>query len=144
MTRLPTPGGDDGTWGTVLNDFLSVSHNADGSLKDSLHTPVRFSAVIATAGPSGSDRAQAMRTITTARMRVSTAPIGTALTAEVQTNSGGGWTSVATLSIASGSTSEAVATINAVQSTGNLLRINVTSIGSTSPATGVVVDVHWT
>jgi hypothetical protein len=31
--RLPTPGGDDGTWGTVLNDFLTQSHNADGTLK---------------------------------------------------------------------------------------------------------------
>lgn len=33
MSRLPTPGGDDGTWGNVLNDFLNVEHNADGSLK---------------------------------------------------------------------------------------------------------------
>jgi hypothetical protein len=33
MGRLPTPGGDDGVWGNVLNDFLSVAHNADGSLK---------------------------------------------------------------------------------------------------------------
>jgi len=31
--RLPVPGGDDGTWGQILNDFLSQSHNADGSLK---------------------------------------------------------------------------------------------------------------
>lgn len=35
MTRLPTPGGDDGSWGSILNDFLSQSHNSDGSLKDS-------------------------------------------------------------------------------------------------------------
>jgi len=33
MPRLPQPGSDDGQWGTVLNDFLSVEHNADGSLK---------------------------------------------------------------------------------------------------------------
>lgn len=33
MSRLPTPGGDDGTWGDILNDYLSVSLNADGSLK---------------------------------------------------------------------------------------------------------------
>jgi hypothetical protein len=32
MTQLPTPGGDDGTWGTILNDFLLIAHNADGSL----------------------------------------------------------------------------------------------------------------
>lgn len=33
MTRLPTPGGDDGNWGTILNDYLSQSHNTDGSIK---------------------------------------------------------------------------------------------------------------
>ena len=35
MTRLPTPGSDSGTWGTLLNDFLSVEHNSDGTLKAS-------------------------------------------------------------------------------------------------------------
>jgi len=35
MARLPIPGSDSGSWGTVLNDFLDVSHNADGSLKTS-------------------------------------------------------------------------------------------------------------
>ena len=34
MSRLPTPGSDAGTWGTILNDFLNVAHNGDGSLKD--------------------------------------------------------------------------------------------------------------
>jgi hypothetical protein len=32
MTRLPVPGSDDGDWGTLLNDFLEVSHGPDGSL----------------------------------------------------------------------------------------------------------------
>jgi lysophospholipase L1-like esterase len=33
MNRLPQPGGDDGLWGDILNDFLEVEHNADGTLK---------------------------------------------------------------------------------------------------------------
>lgn len=33
MARLPVPGQDAGTWGGVLNEFLSVAHNPDGSLK---------------------------------------------------------------------------------------------------------------
>jgi len=33
MTRLPIPGSDDNTWGEILNDFLEVEHNADGTLK---------------------------------------------------------------------------------------------------------------
>ena len=33
MARLPTPGGDINSWGSILNDYLSVEHAADGSLK---------------------------------------------------------------------------------------------------------------
>src|SRR5688500_11562087 len=36
MARLPEPGGDANTWGTVLNDFLSTTHNADGTLKSNV------------------------------------------------------------------------------------------------------------
>jgi hypothetical protein len=35
MSRLPSPGSDDGVWGGVLNDFLLVEHNTDGTLKAS-------------------------------------------------------------------------------------------------------------
>lgn len=34
MARLPTPGADNGTWGNILNDFLQVAHNSDGTLMD--------------------------------------------------------------------------------------------------------------
>jgi hypothetical protein len=34
MSRLPIPGSDDNTWGTILNDFLSQSHAPNGSIKD--------------------------------------------------------------------------------------------------------------
>lgn len=34
MSRLPQPGADAGSWGTILNDFLTQAHNVDGSLKD--------------------------------------------------------------------------------------------------------------
>ncbi|MEK7153541.1 MAG: hypothetical protein AAB834_06330, partial [Patescibacteria group bacterium] len=40
MTRLPIPGRDGGLWGDLLNDFLSIEHNDDGSLK--LRTEVVF------------------------------------------------------------------------------------------------------
>jgi len=33
MSRLPLPGSDDGTWGDILNDYLSVEHTTDGTLK---------------------------------------------------------------------------------------------------------------
>lgn len=40
MSRLPTPGGDAGQWGSVLNDFLSVAHNNDGTIKTSALPPM--------------------------------------------------------------------------------------------------------
>ena len=33
MARLPTPGSDQGSWGDILNDYLSQSLNTDGTLK---------------------------------------------------------------------------------------------------------------
>ncbi len=32
MVRLPTVGGDKDNWGTILNQFLQVGHNSDGTL----------------------------------------------------------------------------------------------------------------
>lgn len=32
MARLPIPGGDNNSWGNVLNDFLSVAHTSTGAL----------------------------------------------------------------------------------------------------------------
>lgn len=34
MARKPIPGGDPGAWGNVLNSFLDVAHNDDGSLRN--------------------------------------------------------------------------------------------------------------
>jgi hypothetical protein len=33
MSRLPQIGSDDGAWGAILNDFLAVSHDPNGTLK---------------------------------------------------------------------------------------------------------------
>lgn len=33
MARLPIPGSDSGTWGDILNEYLSQVHNSDGTLK---------------------------------------------------------------------------------------------------------------
>lgn len=35
MVRLPQPGSDNNQWGDLLNTFLQVEHNADGTLKRS-------------------------------------------------------------------------------------------------------------
>lgn len=33
MSRLPIPGQDDDAWGAILNDYLDIAHNADGTLR---------------------------------------------------------------------------------------------------------------
>ena len=33
MARLPIPGSDEGNWGEVLNNFLRIEHNSDGTQK---------------------------------------------------------------------------------------------------------------
>jgi hypothetical protein len=97
----------------------------------------------ATIAVSGSHRVSATQTLAQARMRTATAPSGSALTVEVQrqVNSTGSWTTLTTLSIASGATTEDVETVTTSLAVNDLLRLNVTSVGSTTPATGVVVEV---
>jgi hypothetical protein len=34
MARLPVPGFDSNQWGTLLNEFLNVAHESDGTLRD--------------------------------------------------------------------------------------------------------------
>ncbi len=53
MPRLPIPGSDDGAWGDLLNAFLSVEHNPDGSLKStgSLGGKADDTTVVHLAGP---------------------------------------------------------------------------------------------
>ena len=39
MPRLPIPGSDGGQWGSILNDYLSVSHDSSGNIKPSALPP---------------------------------------------------------------------------------------------------------
>lgn len=48
MTRLPTPGSDNGTWGQILNSYLTTSLNSDGTLKDSVVTANKLDASVRT------------------------------------------------------------------------------------------------
>lgn len=34
MVRLPVPGSDEGSWGKILNEYLSQAHKSDGTLKN--------------------------------------------------------------------------------------------------------------
>ncbi|HSX32978.1 MAG TPA: hypothetical protein VLF91_01430 [Candidatus Saccharimonadales bacterium] len=53
MIRLPVPGSDDGVWGTLLNDFLTVEMNTDGTLK--IRTDGTLSVFVKTTGAQSID-----------------------------------------------------------------------------------------
>lgn len=55
MARLPIPGSDSGTWGTVLNEFLNISHNPDGTLKHAALAEQPFSRGITLIDPAVSN-----------------------------------------------------------------------------------------
>ncbi len=52
MARLPQPGADNGVWGAVLNAFLSVEHNGDGThnVAKLLQVPAATGRVLVSAG----------------------------------------------------------------------------------------------
>jgi hypothetical protein len=59
MATKPTPGADDGTYGTVLNEFLDVGHEADGThiksqmLSDMGWTPTAYAGEESVTFPNG-------------------------------------------------------------------------------------------
>lgn len=59
MSRLPTPGSDDGNWGDILNDYLEQAHKDDGTLKDDILTD----AAIAPANIDGDAGTPSLRTL---------------------------------------------------------------------------------
>jgi hypothetical protein len=50
VARLPIPGSDSGDWGTILNDYLTQSHNTDGTVKDGIVSAAKISATGGTNG----------------------------------------------------------------------------------------------
>ena len=45
MARLPVLDGDIGSWDTILNEFLAVAHNADGTLKATVTNVMDYGAI---------------------------------------------------------------------------------------------------
>ena len=47
MPRLPEPGKDSGQWGDILNQYLRVVHDVDGSIKPGIISSVGLSGLYA-------------------------------------------------------------------------------------------------
>ena len=119
MARLPVPGSDDGTWGEVLNDFLAVSLNTDGTIK--------ADAVDPSALQDGS--------VTNAKLAVSGGLDGQILTKDSTTGGGIKWAASASASPATGSS------LGTVQLAGDLSGV---ATAPTVPALAGKVDTTRT
>jgi len=62
MARLPLSGADNGTWGDILNDFLTVSHASDGTLKSSAVTDAGAASDAAVVHNTGSETVAGTKT----------------------------------------------------------------------------------
>lgn len=79
--RLPTPGGDDGDWGDILNAYLEVSHASDGTLNPGVVGSTQLNsqtqaaiAAASTAVQIGGDIAGTTTSPTVAKLNGITAP----------------------------------------------------------------------
>lgn len=138
---LPGPVGPVGPAGPMGPAGINGINGVAGATGAAGATPIRFSAPTAVTGVSATDYAYTSRTLTGARMRVASAPAGSALVVDVQHWNGTTWTTIGNLTIADGSVTEATATFTQAQSAGNMVRVNCTSAGIATAATGVAVDV---
>ena len=85
MARLPQLGGDEGTWGEVLNDFLLETHNTDGTLKPAVVTSTNL------APNAVSSSALSSNSVTSTELAVSGGIDGQVLTKDSGQTSGMKW-----------------------------------------------------
>lgn len=164
MARLPVVGSDDGTWGTVLNDFLDVAHNTDGSLKNgsvakaTLTSGLSLEATARTLSYSESgvlttivgtmrlyNDTAATWTIQGVRASAGTAPTGASILVDVNVNGTTIFTTQGnrpTIAI-SGNTSGKVTNMNVTSvAVGAYLTIDIDQVGSTVAGSDLVIQLE--
>jgi len=154
MSRLPTPGGDQDLWGNVLNDFLSVSHNTDGTLTPTaVRTAARpqtlpYSYNGAISVMSGTMRLYndtgAAWTIQGVRASVGTAPSGTSIIVDVNIDGTTIFTTQANRPtiVVAGNSSGYVTNMNIMTvGTGSYLTVDIDQVGSTTAGSDLCVQI---
>lgn len=152
MARLPVVGSDDGTWGTVLNDFLDVAHNTDGSLKAAavLHRqtlPYSESGVLTTIVGTMRLYNDTLNTWTILSVRASagTAPTGASIIVDINKNGTTIFTTQANRpAIAvSNNTSGKVTNMDVTTvAAGDYLTVDIDQVGSTIAGSDLVIQVE--
>jgi len=125
MSRLPNPGSDEGTWGTVLNDFLSVAHSSDGN--------IAANAITASSIQDGSITSAKLQdgSVTTAKLQDSAVT-----NVKIQNNA------VDANKIADGSVGRTKLNTSNTASASQVLSYNGTNLTWVAPAAGAVTSVN--
>lgn len=146
MARLPTVGGDTGTWGTVLNDYLLVGHNADGTPKEVQYATFGRAGTLAVATGAGRFLLYADVTIIGVVAAVNTAPTGASIIIDVNKN---GTTIFSTqanrpsiVASAYKTSSPAVPNVTAFAA-GDYITVDIDQVGSTVEGSDLVVQVVY-
>lgn len=83
MARLPVPGSDSGGWGDLLNEFLGVTHNGDGTLKASATSASGAEMTVHKGQPNGYASLDGNGLVPTAQLPVSATAVAAYMGVEV-------------------------------------------------------------
>jgi len=146
MSRLPTVGGDTDAWGTVLNDFLAVAHNADGTLAQPFIANFGHSGVAAVGQGTGRFLFPHAVTVLGVVAAADTAPTGSSLIVDVNKNGTTMFTTQANRpAIAAGQHATSVTAVPDVTSVaaGDYLSVDIDQVGATIAGSDLTVAVFY-
>lgn len=156
MANLPTVGSDNNVWGQELNDFLSVSHNADGTLKGGGGGGGGgISSALATFGQPGVLTTgtgvtrfifPTTATIVSVRLACNTAPTGAAIKVDVNKNGTTIFTTQANrpnIVVSAFASSAAIPDVTSIAA-GDYLTCDIDQVGSTVAGSDLVIQVLYT
>jgi hypothetical protein len=152
VSRLPVVGSDDGTWGDVLNDYLAVAHNTDGSLKASavLHRQtLAYSDTGSLTTIVGTMRiyndTTTAWTILSVRASAGTAPTGASILVDINKNGTTIFTTQAnrpTIAAAANTSGKVTNMDVTTVAAGDYLTVDIDQVGSTVSGSDLVVQIE--
>ena len=146
MSRLPVVGSDNDTWGNVLNDYLNVAHNSDGSARVAVVLPYSYGGTLALAvgtfrlyNDSGNTW-----TIQNVRASVGTAPTGASVIIDINVDGTTIFSTQAnrpTIAVST-NTSGLVSNMNTTTvANGSYLTVDIDQVGSTVAGSDLTVQI---
>ncbi|MFZ1459085.1 MAG: hypothetical protein WAT17_04360 [Candidatus Saccharimonadales bacterium] len=146
MSRLPVVGSDDNSWGTVLNDYLSVAHNSDGTQKISTILPYSYGGSLSVT--TGTFRlyndSGNTWTIQNVRASVGTAPTGSSAIIDINVDGTTIFSTQAnrpTIAVST-NTSGLVSNMNTTTvANGSYMTVDIDQVGSTVAGSDLTVQI---